>query len=316
MNNHFRYIIYNLNIASELELPELMPAIIENNPDVNIKFGPVPERLSGDIVVNKTQAQIAHNQFLFKADDIGTYYVTDGNQIIIDADIKADLSSIRLFLFGSVMAALLYQRNCFLLHASAVQKNGVGFVFVGKSGYGKSTTAAVLVERGYKLVSDDLCMMLIDHNASVVLWASYPGMKLWHDSIDYLDWDRNSINEKKNIRPVRAGIEKYRVDVVEDDRYQPGSFKLGGIYFLSKNGRKCVLKNLSGIDAVDHLLKGSYRSGQLEGLGGREQHFQTCCRIAKKLKIKKAIRPNARHNINHFVDMIQQDIERAILDYE
>ena len=47
-------------------------------------------------------------------------------------------------------------------HASAISNEKETILFVGKSGSGKSTLAALLINKGYKLVSDDL--VLVDKN--------------------------------------------------------------------------------------------------------------------------------------------------------
>ena len=311
MNNSNKYKIYNLVIRSEIELPELMVEFSDRIHDVELILGKTPTKLSGS-VVSKVQAQIAPNQFLFKVEDIASYYVTNGDKIVVEPSQKENFDAIRLFLFGSVMASLLYQRNCFLLHASAVQKNGIGYAFVGRSGYGKSTTAAALIDRGYHLVTDDVCMIQTDPDSYPILWTSYPGMKLWDDSLDYLQWRQNGRNESLNIRNVRNGIDKYRVDLLPDKEYTPGSFKLEIIYFLSFGDDEPSIVEIEGIDRMKHLYDGGYRTRQLDGLGGKDQHFLSCYEIARKVKLRKVTRTHSTQNVDGFIDLICENIESSI----
>ena len=57
---------------------------------------------------------------------------------------------------GTVSALLLALRGATVLHASAVAINGTALGFVGPSGRGKSTIAALMCVNGAKLVTDDL----------------------------------------------------------------------------------------------------------------------------------------------------------------
>jgi len=55
----------------------------------------------------------------------------------------------------SGIAILLHARGFYYLHASAVEWDNEGYVFVGKSGSGKSTNAISLIEKGWNYLTDD-----------------------------------------------------------------------------------------------------------------------------------------------------------------
>jgi hypothetical protein len=57
---------------------------------------------------------------------------------------------------GTVLAFILMLRGECVLHASAVQRDGRAIGFVGRSGMGKSTLAALMCASGWELVSDDV----------------------------------------------------------------------------------------------------------------------------------------------------------------
>jgi hypothetical protein len=57
---------------------------------------------------------------------------------------------------GAMLAYQLYLRGHLVLHASAVDLGGVAVAFVGHSGKGKSTMAALLCAAGGRLVTDDV----------------------------------------------------------------------------------------------------------------------------------------------------------------
>ena len=65
----------------------------------------------------------------------------------------ARMVSHRFLLSGIII--LLHTRGFYYLHASAVEWDNEGYVFVGKSGSGKSTNAIRLIEKGWNYLSDD-----------------------------------------------------------------------------------------------------------------------------------------------------------------
>lgn len=53
----------------------------------------------------------------------------------------------------------LLRKGAVLVHGSAVEKDGRAIVFAGRSGAGKTITAARFVQAGYRFLSDDSCIL-------------------------------------------------------------------------------------------------------------------------------------------------------------
>jgi HPr kinase/phosphorylase len=97
--------------------------------------------------------------------DLPCVILTDGNKpfpVLID---EANKHGIPVFVSSHATTKLVYLVSDFLddqfaprisLHGSFVDVYGVGILFVGKSGIGKSEVALDLVERGHRLVADDI----------------------------------------------------------------------------------------------------------------------------------------------------------------
>src|SRR5947208_1504176 len=96
---------------------------------------------------------------LFRLDvpGVARYSVEEGKRIVIEPLSASSPERVRLFLLGSAMGALLYQRGLFPLHGSAVETPFGVMIFVGAQGSGKSTLAAEFHRQGYRLLSDDVC---------------------------------------------------------------------------------------------------------------------------------------------------------------
>ena len=70
-----------------------------------------------------------------------------------------------------------------MLHASAVRVNGRAVLFCGSSGAGKSTLAAALAQRGYPLVTDDVCTLSIGEAGAPVVYPDGRQLKFWAQAI-------------------------------------------------------------------------------------------------------------------------------------
>src|ERR1700733_4396296 len=133
----YKYWGFGLHIASEIEFPELLPADF-SEADVSILIGKAPDMLEGEVVKKRAFSITGKDEYLLGIKNICRYYVSHGNRIIAEPAPGIDERSIRLFLLGTAMGALLYQRGYIPLHASAIIKDGRLMLFAGNSGAGKS----------------------------------------------------------------------------------------------------------------------------------------------------------------------------------
>ena len=100
--------------------------------------------------------------------DIPCIILTDGNAPMPQLLMLADKYKVPLFGSTYSTTKLTYLVSDFLddqftqritIHGSFVDVYGVGILFVGKSGIGKSEVALDLVERGHRLVADDVIIL-------------------------------------------------------------------------------------------------------------------------------------------------------------
>src|SRR4029077_3720770 len=146
-----------MSVSSEIALPGLIAIERGERPAaVTIGCRPVGTALETAGAGGPTW-QIAGAQFLLRIPGIARFLLTAGRNILFQAEGATPLEDVAAFLVGTVFGILLHQRKHVALHASAVQVRDKAVLFCGPSGAGKSTLAAALVQRGYPLVTDDLC---------------------------------------------------------------------------------------------------------------------------------------------------------------
>lgn len=293
-----RYKAFGFNIESEIEIPEL--TVSDETPDVQITFGNVPDQLPNPNF-SGVRFQASPDQFLLKVDNIATFHVIAGTTINIKRSPGSSDKDIRLFLLGSAFGALIHQRGLLPMHGSSIIINNKAFIFSGVSGAGKSTIAAGLIKRGYHLLSDDISVVHLQDSIPNV-YAGYPGIKLWADSITKLGMD------PKNYSRVREKLNKHHLEV--NDNFYSGASQLGGVYILqTKNTEGIQMETIKGIEKFNTLKNNTYRINFIKGMGNNEAHFKHLSALAMKCPVKKITRSSKGFSLDELLDIIVRDIQ-------
>jgi hypothetical protein len=123
------YHAYGLGIHSAVPLPELV-AVGELEVDVVIQLGRIRSSPLATFGTGRN-FHIAEGEAYLFWDQVGTFLVRSGREIIIEPSPGVEERLLRLPLLGTVFAILLYQRGALVLHSSAVSVNGVAIAFLG-----------------------------------------------------------------------------------------------------------------------------------------------------------------------------------------
>jgi hypothetical protein len=177
---------FDFALASEIALGELAAADpCDGRPVVQVRYGSVAETLPG-AAPPRFGLQAAGGDALLSVDSVGRFLIRGGEEILVDPLPDAPERNVRLFLLGSALGVLAYQRGLLPLHANAVVIDGVAHAFTGPSGRGKSTLAAYFAQAGHRVLSDDVCAMSFDAEGRPLAWPGLPRVKLWQEAADAL----------------------------------------------------------------------------------------------------------------------------------
>jgi hypothetical protein len=184
---------------------------------------------------------------------VARYRVEEGKRIFIEPLANASPEKVRLFLLGSTMSALLYQRGLLPLHGSAVETQWGGMIFVGAQGSGKSTLAAEFHRCGYRLLSDDVCAVESTSQGLRILPA-LSQLRLCADAYEQLGASPEAYFD----------VDKFAVPMGE--KYCPHPVPLRAIHILSDGGAEAPhFEVVRGLDRVRRLLENLYRACFLRG---------------------------------------------------
>ena len=142
-----------------------------------------------------------NDQLWLHVPEVARYLVSRGESVVVDPDGDPDEDSLRVFLLGSALGALLFQRGYLVLHGNAVRVRDQCLICVGPSGAGKSTLAAEFMRRGHEVLADDVVPVAADCR----ILPGFPRIKLWQDAADRL------AIETAGLRRIRPQLEKYQL---------------------------------------------------------------------------------------------------------
>lgn len=286
------YRAYGLCIHSEIACPELpLAPHADGIPDVTIRLlPPVP---SASESLESGYYEVQSGQFRLAVAGVGSFLVEEGSRISVEPVEGAALEEVRLFLLGSTMGALLYQRGLFPLHGSAVETRWGAMIFVGAQGIGKSTLAAEFHRRGYRLLSDDVCAVTAPTGNLQVLPA-LAQVRLCQDAYERLGQPEGG----------RFHVDKFVVPM--NDGYCDQPVPLKGIHILSNREEgKPQFRLLLGFDRVQGLLENLYRPQYLKGQSTQSQLMLLAGQIAQMTTMAEVSRRRDPETIGNLVDFLE-----------
>lgn len=199
---------------------------------------------------------------------VTTYISLEQAEIWIDfPSIMTEADRDSLFI-GTIFGSFLRLKGHLCLHSSVVERNGKAMLLIGRSGAGKSTTAASLVH-GYEdisLVADDVATLTKQDDVFKVM-RGYPAFRLHVDAIDKLN-----IEKSKGDRLVYSNDAKRYIftgtdtknssfpSVYELDRCFDAPLEIFGMCLLnsSANNRELELVRVTDHESVLKLTANTY----------------------------------------------------------
>ncbi|MGN6717146.1 MAG: HPr kinase/phosphorylase [Candidatus Binatia bacterium] len=277
------YRICGLSVASDIVLPGLIAGEPYSAPQVTIRRGAVPEALHEPSKVGPTW-QIAGKQFLLHVPNVARFLLEAGEQIVFAPESEASAEDIPIFILGTVFGILLHQREQIVLHASAVEVNGRAIVFCGPSGAGKSTLAAALAQRGYRLLTDDVCAITLSANTAPIVHPDGRQLKLWAQAIEQLELE--SVRRER----VRGCLEKFYVEPRDATN---AALPLTAIYELrgALHTDCLTIERPSVVDAAMLLRSNAYRPLLVFRLDQKAHYFRAAAQIIDQTGIFVLTRP-------------------------
>lgn len=293
----FHYTCYGIGITSEIPCPEL----VESNPDteatIKINEGQTPQELEAPTRI-AARFSLAPQQLLLSIDSVARFWVRNGNRITFERAPGASLNDVRVFLYGTAIGAALLQQGHLPLHATTVTKGKHAIAFAGPSGAGKSTLAHTLLQRGWKLVCDDISVLtLIDGELRVQ--PAYPSIKLWNDVLEASNTDISKLHK------IRTDFDKYRWTAKEQFHATPVPLT-AIIGLLPIDREKIQVETLKGANKFKYLVQQTYRHQMIKDMANSASIFGAWSQTLEHVPLWSIQRPQSPMDPLPLADAVEE----------
>ncbi len=282
----FRYLISGLTVHSDVELRSAIPSGRTGAPDVAIHRATLPP-VGPDI----------DNAFPLRIPSTGRFTIRQGREIAYETFAGYDPGELALHLIGTCFTVLLQQRGYLVLHGSAISVHDRAVLFCGASGAGKSTLAAMLCQRGYPLLNDDVCSISETGDGGFAVHPDGRMLKLWRGSL-------HELKQQPTGAPVSSLTDKfYLAPPTSDETARP----LQAIYFLhtAASGSAPEIEAISPGQAMLRLRENAYRPGLIDAMGQGASFFEKSASLCRHTGLYQLSRPKDFARADAVLDVLE-----------
>ncbi|MEA5506359.1 hypothetical protein VB735_25260 [Halotia wernerae UHCC 0503] len=282
------YQAYNLCIASELFLPELIES--QGNPDVIIRLGKLDH--STGVKFNRG------SNFRGEVAEVGKFLVSEGREIVIEPVMAVEEALLRTIVLGPILSILLRQRGLLVLHASCVEIKNHAVAFMGGSGWGKSTLAAAFHSQGYEILTDDVMPVEIITGGVIVL-PTYPQFKLCPEAATALGHNIESLS--------LVSQNSFKLAYKFPRGFQQTPLPLQRIYVLSK-GTEHEITSLKPQDAFVELVRHTRAMSLVTEPEFLTSHLRLCTELVRHVNFRCFTRKPCLTDLPELVKLVENDL--------
>jgi hypothetical protein len=264
-----RHTAYGLKIRSAIPLAEFSQLQFGVE-DVLVTYGDEAV-LATAARENPPAIEITRSEAKFWFPGVGVFTVTGGKSITVVPEPGVPTTLLRLYVQGMMMGMILHQRGACVLHSSVIAHRGSAIALLGHVGAGKSSLAAALYGRGYRVIADDNGAISIS-NRGLMIVPSYPYVKLFPEIAQTLGFRKNELRPLDGSQLKKAGRVR--------NGFSEEPIRLSRIYVLGRDFDEEV-RRLSGLQATLELIRNSIPTRW--GHKGDAGQLQRCAAVAGQI---------------------------------
>ena len=295
--HHYR--ISGWTLATEVPLPHLFPCSAPSGGagvDITLRLGSVPPP-QAPLRLDRDGIQVGPDgRTVIDVPDCVRIGLTDGRDIIVDPAPGAPWPEIQTWLLGPGLGVICHQRRVLPLHACAIRVGNGALGIVGNSGAGKSTTATAMVQRGHRLLGDDV---LVADPETGVAQPCFPMVKLWDSSRNALEIGR------EGQQAVGRKVGKWHMPMLA--AFDSESRPLSAIVHLraDPSAQRPVLTRWPRAHAAAVLDAMIYRAYLAEALHGRRHVLSAAVQLAARVPVWELARTTDFADLPEMLDMLE-----------
>jgi len=309
VNNKYFYRVYGLNINSNIEISEFSKRDedFKDEDKVSILYGQISQDILEEIKEGK-RSNITKEQVWFHIDQVATYFIKNGNTVIIEPCENCNECLMKVYIMGSVLGLLLLQREVTAIHGGTIIIDGKAVIFTGERGAGKSTLTTAFGKKGYSFLSDDVAALNFDNELAIE--PGFPYHKLCVDALESMNYYMEDYSFFQ-----ADGIIKYLVP--DFHGFYKEKVPITSICELTVGDVENVqVEEIVGGEKLNKIIKNIYRIEYLGSMGGMTpKYLKKCIEVAKKIKFYKITRPKNKYTVDTQIEVIE-DIFKEKTEYK
>lgn len=291
-----KYRFYEMNILSEMELEG--PEVEFESPDVTIVFGETPKSIEGERAAKTVL--INDHEVLIQIPKIANYYMTHANHIIVEPIMKDYMLAVKMYFVGRVFSTLLVQRGLVPFHGSALCIENKGVLITGKSGAGKTSITSGLINRGYKILTDDI--IAFDNSDSLKILPGFSHQKLHPELVERYNLQDHIITYADYPGKSRP---EYYLDRTNEKRNQKHSVD---IVVLMVPSNENYIEEYTGMDKMDLILRNVYGGYLTEYFNNHLDRFEIYSQLAKRVRFFVLKRKRGEFSVEEQIELLLEKI--------
>ena len=305
------YELYGLKVQSNIEFVQLLPA--EPFPEENTE---IVICLENSDALSRTFEEIKASGKYFDLTENGIWFDNSAGHFEIETlNGKTVMNCVKCsditdqeaqsYLLGNSLAIALTQRKKIAIHGSTLAVGDKAIIICGGSGSGKSTTAMGVIDKGAKLLADDISVIDVDMaTGNALAFPGFPEQKLCRDAALEKGLDLNS------LRYIDEEKDKFALD--RNSIFVKESMEVSDIYIIAPySGNALEVMNITGEDSLKAIIDNLFLKELYDGLLRLEPtDVFKCLKLASKAKIHKIYRPLEKNTKDEIVDYIIGSVAR------
>jgi len=285
-----KYRVYDATIQSDIHFPQLVQAQDDAEPDYYITVGQLPDVVIADIR-QKGGPSGKGEGFYWLNTPGGHFAIWQENTIIASPEGEDENESIermRTYLLGYGLSLLFYGKGAMAVHCSAVCVGEDCILLAGKSGAGKSTLAGAFLDRGAKLMADDVAM-LQKTDREAFTYPAFPVRKLCRDAAERGGYDLTDLTY------IDEDKDKFAVDA-RSQFAEHGAAVRAMFIVTPEDGAGIRAQEVTGQDKIELFVDNLFLHAMLSRDGMDPVMFFKCLEILSVLPVYKLYRPTGKED--------------------
>lgn len=298
--NTYNYRVYGLNIKSQIRIDEFIE--IDNlkvdDIDVDYEYGSMPERCY-ELLKKGVTNFYEKNEIWFHVRNVASYYICNGNKVIVEPCKEANNIIVNVFLMCSCLGFIMLQRDKVAIHGGTIIVNDKAVILTGDRGAGKSTLTTALRLKGHKFISDDVAAVEIDDEIKIN--HGFPYQKLCKDAMINFNYDYKEVISFMSDSQMKYIVPAHNQFTYDDTKL------LAVVEIVEGDVENILMTEIRGSKKLNIIIKNIYRGEFMPYWGGiTNKYFTKCLKIANNIKCYKIIRPRGKFTVEEQVKFIEE----------